>query len=153
MNIELAWLTLPLVGLLSQIGGIKYKLFRRLGVPLVIAGVFFLLSGFSWRLPVLFIFMCLATRLPFTCIGDKLSSHWFNWAWIWIAGYLLGLPSILLSWRGALYALVPCVVQGLFGTLSNIRATAKYFPWKLCEALFYMAMAYPYILIMTNRSN
>jgi hypothetical protein len=152
MNSELAWLAMPLVGLLSQIGGTYNKLYRRIGVPSVITLVSFLLVGFQWWLPVLFILIFVVTTLPFTLKGDSLYSHWFNWVWIWILGYLLGLPSVLLGWKGALYSLVPCFTQGILGTISNIRGTAHLAQWKMVEGLVYIAMAYPYLELMTTRS-
>lgn len=151
MNRELVWLMLPVVGFLSQIGGTYNKLFRRLGVPLIITMSSFLLFGFSWWLPALFLTIFGVACLPFTLIGDSLQASWVNWVWIWVSGYLLGLPSLFLSDSGWLYAFVPCVVQGICGTLSNIQATAKYFQWKFCEFIIWASMAYCYALALSLR--
>jgi hypothetical protein len=92
------------------------------------------------------------STLPFTFKGDSIHSHWFNWVWIWIAGYLLGLPSVILGWDGLWYALVPCVAQGVLGTLSNLPKTSKYVQWKFFEGAVWFCMAYPYALLMSLRS-
>lgn len=152
MNRELVWLILPLVGLASQLGGTYNKLYRRWGVPSIITIAALLFLGFSWWLPVLFISIFSVSTLPFTFIGDSLQQHWFNWIWIWIAGYLLGLPSVLLSGeRGLYFALVPMAVQGICGTLSNVKATSKFFQWKFCEFIIWASMAYCYALSISLR--
>jgi hypothetical protein len=83
------------------------------------------------------------TRLSLTFFGDSLREHWFNWLWIWIAGYAIGLPSVLLhGWIGFVYALIPCVTQGLGVTLSNIAgdpAETFVHPW--VEAVVGVAVA------------
>lgn len=151
MNRELVWLMLPLVGLLSQLGGTYNKLYRRLGVPSVITLATWLFLGWSWWWPVLFLSVFAVATLPFTFKGSGLWDYWFNPIWIWILGYLYGLPSILISSSGALYAFVPMVVCGVVGTLSNVRATSKYFPWKFCEFIIWAAMAYCYALSIQLR--
>ena len=146
MNREVVWLLCPLVGLLSQLGGTYNKSFRRIGVPLIITVANLLFLGFSWWLPLLLISIFAVATLPFTLIGDALDKSWVNYIWIWLAGYLLGLPSLLISRHGWIYALVPCITQGIIGTLSNVKVTAKYFPWKFCEFIIWASMAYCYAL-------
>ena len=133
INRELVWLLLPLVGLLSQLGGTYNKLFRRIVVPLVITLAAALFLGWTWWWPVLFLCIFGVSTLPFTLSGNSLYDKWYNWVWIWVLGYLYGLPSLFLSKYGALYALIPMVITGIAGTLSNIKATAPYFQWKFCE--------------------
>lgn len=150
MNKELVWLLLPIVGLLSQLGGTYNKLYRRVCVPLVITGFSSLLLGFTWWLPVLFISVFGVSTLPFTFKGSSLYDHWFNWIWIWIAGFLLGIPSILIG--GSIFScFIPCVVQGIVGTCSNLKFTAKYFQWKFCEFIIWASMAYCYALPLSLR--
>ena len=147
MNLELVWLICPIVGILSQLGGTFNKLYRRLGVPTVITLSALLFLGWSWWLPVLFLSIFGVTTLPFT-----LCNNWFQWVWIWIAGYLLGLPCVFISgWNGLIYALVPCLAQGICGSLSNIPVTAKYFTWKFCEYIIWAMMAYSYAISIQLR--
>lgn len=49
-----------------------------------------------------------------------------------------------------LLALVPCAAFGLFGTLSNVPATAKFVPWKWFEAIAWMVGMYPYLLLASK---
>jgi hypothetical protein len=152
MNIELVWLICPLVALLSQLGGTYNKSYRRWGVPSVITIASLIFLGFSWWLPVLFFSIFVVSTLPFTLVGDSLHKCWINWVWIWIAGYLLGLPSALISGeKGTLYALIPMAVQGILGTLSNVKVTAKYVPWKFFEGAMWFSMAYCYALSISLR--
>ena len=151
MNLELVWLICPIVALLSQLGGTYNKSYRRWGVPSVITIAALSFLGFSWWLPVLFLSIFVASTLPFTLIGDGLKASWLNWVWIWVAGYLLGLPSLILDRHGWLYAFVPSVVQGVIGTLSNLKATEKSFPWKFCEGIIWFSMAYCYALSIQLR--
>lgn len=136
-----------LVGALWRLGGAGcppfYRYWRRLGWPIV-AGLVALFAQVPW-------WMCLlvmgatfgTTTLPVTFFGSKIPDHWFNWIWLWILGYLYGLPSIMIhGWNGFLYALVPSVVMGLFVTLSNIQTwPAKTFVNEACEVLIGVATA------------
>jgi hypothetical protein len=150
MNRELVWLICPLVALLSQLGGTYNKSYRRWGVPSVITLAALLFLGFSWWLPVLFFSIFAVSTLPFTLVGDSLHECWINWVWIWIAGFLLGLPCIILGGK-LWFCLVPCIVQGVLGTLSNVKATAKYVPWKFFEGAVWFSMAYCYALSINLR--
>jgi hypothetical protein len=151
VNSELVWFICPTVGVLSMLGGLKYKLFRRVGVPLAITATTSLFLGWSWWWPVLFISIYAVTTLPFTLIGDSLDKSWVNWVYIWLAGYLLGFPAVLINKNAWIYAFVPCVVQGVFGTLSNIKQSSKYAPWKFCEFIIWASMAYCYALSISLR--
>jgi len=88
-----------------------------------------------------------ATTLPFTFKGDSLFDHWFNWLWIWLPGYLIGCPSLLISGdlRVLLWSLIPAVVQGVLGSLSNVKGLmADTFVWKLVEGAIGFAVFIPY---------
>ena len=146
---ELWWTLCPLCGLLYQLGGFRWKPLRREGVPLVIFLSGIMAVGFSWQLLLSCCLLWCALRLPFTLIGDSLNDSWFNWVWIWIAGYLLGMASFPLS-QSLLTPLVPLLAQGLLGSLSNIPYTAKFLPWKFVEGAIGFAVAYPFCLIFSS---
>jgi hypothetical protein len=133
------------------LGGTFNKLFRRWGVPTIITIASLTFLGFSWWLPVLFLSIFAVATLPFTLKGASLHEHWFNWVWIWIAGYLLGLPSVILHKNGYMYAFVPFFTQGILGTLSNLKWSAKYVQWKFFEGAVWFAMAYCYALSISLR--
>jgi len=146
---ELVWLSIPVSGLLWAIGGTWEKLFRRLGVPILITGCVLGFHGWTWWLPAIFGFAFLGPLLPFTLIGDGIKDNPFNWAWIWIWGAVLGQYSVFIGLAthqvvfSVFLPLIPCVVAGVAGTLSNVKATARYFPWKLCEVLIGSSAALP----------
>lgn len=132
---------------LWRMGGSGYpglrRNWRRIGVPVLLVSVCLL----RWISPLIAILMglCLhmATRLPLTFFGESLHDHWFNWVWVWIAGYILGLPSVLLhGWNGVLLALIPMVAQGLSVNLSNVSGwPAKTFTHEFCESVTGVAVA------------
>jgi hypothetical protein len=138
---ELAWLLCPVFGFLYALGGYRQKNWRRLGLPFVLLLASLLFGSFSWWVVLSALLLGLSLRLPFTLRGDSLYSWWGNWPYIWLAGYLMGLTSFSI-----LGALAPCLVQGIFGTLSNVPATARFFPWKWVEASVGFALAYPFAL-------
>ena len=154
MNLELVWFIMPTIIILWQLGGTFNKLFRRLGFPIVASCAPLFYLGWSWWWPLLFGLCFLVTTLPFTLKGDGINEHWFNWIWIWILGYLYGLPSIVIGLCGGhtalalLVALTPCIATGIVGTLSNVPATSKYFPWKECEGVIGFFTAIPYALLI-----
>ena len=144
---ELAYMQVPIAALLSQIGGTWNKLFRRIAIPTLftISSIGFL--GFHWPILLLWPAFFGVASLPFTFKGDKLSDNWFNWIWVVIMGvlsWLASLPVVFIEptvftnyiFLGA-WTLVGF---SLVGILSNIKATAKFFEWKLCEALFWGSM-------------
>lgn len=72
----------------------------------------------------------------------SVTAHWFNWPWLFISGYLLGLASILVhGWMGFFLALIPALVQGISVTLSNLPKTAKDWPHEACEILIGASVA------------
>lgn len=147
MNKELFWIFPFVAGIMSQVGGSGFKWLRRFGIPV---GLCFILtaSGIAPHIAIMCgISVCAAAHLPFTFFGDSLKTHWFNWIWIWIAGYLLGAGTVWISSSGFILAFVPSCAMGVFGSLSNIRATARFFPWKLCEAVFWVSAMYPFVFL------
>jgi len=135
-----------LIAFLWRIGGAGWPPFgkdwRRWCVPTVVL-FSCLFRGYSELQAVLCaVFLFTALRLPLTLRGDSLYHHWLNWPWVWIAGYLLGLASVVThGWHGFLLALIPAIAQGVSVTLSNIPATAKDFPHEACEILTACAVA------------
>jgi hypothetical protein len=139
MKLELVWFLLPLASMLWAAGGTWNKLFRRAGIPISVFLACLVFLGFSWWLPLITLPYFLVTILPFTLVDDSVPSHWVNWVWIWVWALLIGLASlgigILTGFVGeSLFSSLVMLIPALCCTLSNVRATAKYFPWKLCEA-------------------
>lgn len=153
MNSEYIWFLVPICGLLWALGGTFKKQYRRLGVPISVTLVTFLYSGWSWWLPVLFGSSFLVTTLPFTLSGNEIGNKVVNWIWIWVLGFILGLPCLMVGimlhkvWLAALLCLIPCIAQGIVGSLSNWKPTAKFFPWKFCEIVIGSAFAIPYAIL------
>lgn len=90
---DLNWRLAPLVSFLNAFGGWGFNFVRRLGVPaaIVLWAVLYYRLQRKWFLALyaaLFLGVFLALRLPITLIGDSISGHFVNWAWIWILGLL-----------------------------------------------------------------
>ena len=153
MDKELAWFLVPVCSVLWMLGGGGYPPFgrywRRIGVPLCVF-ITFLLFGRPWGLSLLSsTLLAIATTLPFTAVGDRLSDSWFNWIWIWLAGYILGICSFPVS-QSLLFPLVPLMVQGVLGSLSNTSCTARFLPWKWVEACVGASVAYCWALPLSS---
>jgi len=146
---ELIWIVALFAGILWQVGGTYNKNFRRIGVPLILALSAWIWLGFSWRLIAYFVSMLAITRLPFTFKDDSVHDHWYNWPYIWVAGYLLGLPALFYSTDALLYSLVPMFIQGILGTLSNLTFSRSYIQWKIVEGAIGIAVSVPLALIIT----
>lgn len=151
MNMELVWIICPVVAFLSQMGGTFNKLYRRLGVPAIITLTATLFLGWSWWWPVLFLCVFGVATLPVTLIGDGIPSSWVNWVWLWVLGYLMGIPCLLIYKYGYLYALISMVSFAVPVSLSNIKATAHWFPWKFVEGFTWFMMAYCYAIAISMR--
>lgn len=144
MNKEIAWFLCPILSLLRQLDGTW-------GTPWQFGGIFavaLFLQLFGklrqWRgIATLVLFYILGT-LPVTLGGDSVTATWYSWLWIWVLGFIQGLWYLLYNKKTALYALFPMVLYGLFITLSNISATANFFPWKLCEGVMGFAIGIPF---------
>lgn len=128
-----------IVGLLWRWGGYGKpfgKHPRRYGYPLV-AGLysFFVLHASPYNAILLALTAHLTTRLPLTLQDSDIDTA-IEWAWVWIAGFLIGAPAVILhGWNGLLYALLPMCAQGISITLSNIKQTADFLPHDACEIL------------------
>lgn len=117
------------MALLNRLGGSRNKLFRRIGIPLLIT-----LYGL-WRhqwlsllsLPYGFAIFC----LPITLVGDDITAHWYNWAWLPVLGFLIGF--IPFSWQ---YALIYSVIFTILVVLSNHKKTAEIFKWQYVELIY-----------------
>lgn len=135
MNLEMVWLIVPISGLLSQLGGSDYapKAFRRIGIPLLMALAVWYFKGLSWQIFAMAITQYGAFTLPFTLIGDGVPQHPMNWAWLPLWGVLLCSAPLWLSLDVWPAVVVLGFILGLFGALSNIKITAKWFQWKLVE--------------------
>ena len=109
---------------------------RRVGYP-VLSFILALSWGHSLTFSLTIASLCHAsTRLPLTLIGNSLYTHWINWPWVWVVGYILGLPAIMThGWDGLLRALLPAFAQGWAITLSNIPSEARDWPHEACEVL------------------
>lgn len=151
MNLEMIWLLLPVVGLFSQLGGSDYapKSFRRIGIPVTMAVAVYLFAGASWQLIPFALFQFGAFTLPFTLLGDGVPDKWQNWAWLPVWGLLLCSPALWIN--PVIYPAVigAGLVLGLFGALSNIKGTAKYFQWKFVELFIAICPAYCVCMAVT----
>jgi hypothetical protein len=145
---ELIWLLVPVFSLLYVIGGWKQKNWRRLGLPISLLAFGWLFGGLSWSLVASCLLLGAVLRLPFTLMGDSLYAWWGNWVWIWVVGYLFGASSLVLRFD-LIAPLLPLAAQGIFGTLSNLRVSSRYFPWKWVEAIVGASVAYPYCLALS----
>lgn len=141
-NRELVWFIVPLGGLYRMIGGTWNKAIGRFLAPALPVVAVLLLVGWSWWLPLIYGTYLLVKTLPFTLIGSSVHDNWFNWVWIWLLGLINGLACVTVGLSSGLLiaslflSLVPCVAYGVCGTLSNVKSTARFFPWKLCEFVF-----------------
>jgi len=148
VNREIAWFLLPIAGLLSQIGGTWWRPARRVCIPIALSLTLILVEIEAYKAILCGISVWIAAFFPFTLKGDDLKDHWYNWVWIWILGYFMGLGSAWIHPSGFLFALVPAVVVGAFGSLSNVPGTSRFFPWKFCETVFWIAAMYPFIILI-----
>ena len=131
---------IPLIfAFLYRIGGAGWKPFgknwRRIGIP-ILTFLVLSVSGAGVVKSLLTAALLLAAlRLPLTFYGSSIPSCAFNWIWLWLAGYLLGLASVVThGWQGLIYySCIPAMTQGVLITLSNIPETAKDFPHEACE--------------------
>lgn len=79
--------------------------------------------------------------------ANVIPEHWFNYVWIFIWGWLLGLPALIIAFVTGAYALalwltlVTTVAVGLFALLSNVKNVDKIFVWKFCETWFGFVVA------------
>ena len=156
MKTELAWLAAPIIMILSQLGGTCWRPARRILIPLLMVCVAAYFKQPSlWLVPMAALIFG-AASLPFTLIGSGIKEHWFNWVWIWIWAVLITASAIPIclaygGWDTYLYAMImPVVITGTSCTLSNIKATSKFFQWKWTEGIAWMFAMYPALVIITT---
>lgn len=147
---ELWWLACPVNSILWALGGTWNRYFRRIGYPLITTCLVGFTLGFSWQLLVLPLLTFFATTLPLTLKGDDVTSSIWNRLWVWVAGYLIAAPVLLLSFN-LLLPLWSCVTQGVAVTLSNEKMTAHLMPHKLVESLVGFSVLIPYCLVVSLR--
>ena len=149
MSGELIWFVLPVSGIIYMAGGTWKKQFKRIGVPLSALVVTCLFAGIHWAWIVMALWYFGKMTIPLTLIGDGIPDHWFNWIWVWVHGYLMGLPCLIFGvfteqvLAAFLLSFVPCVLHGLFTTFSNLRFSRAWFPHKLCEFVTGASVLYP----------
>ena len=149
MNFELTWFAVPISGILWALGGTFNKAYRRIGVPVLLAAQVIIFIGFTWWVVGILAGYLAALRLPFTLKGDSIHDSAINWDWIWISGALLGVPALFLGLatgnlkEAAVVGTVPMIVQGILGTLSNLKTFREIIVWKLVEISVGMAVAFP----------
>lgn len=147
MDRELIWLITPIWSFLHAFGGWRNKNWRRLGIPLTLlaSGLFFPTPWLPLVCSSLLLALCL--RLPFTLIGNSVNSSAWNWVWIFVLPLLQSSPSLVLRIE-PLAVVVPALVLGLLGTLSNVSLSSRFVPWKWYEACAGFLIAYPYCLAL-----
>jgi hypothetical protein len=152
---EIAWFLLGIVGIQWQVGGTWQKLARRVVAVLSICACCFFYSGFSWWLLLSLACYFGYASLPFTLIGNSVHDSWINWVWIWVSAALAGACAITVGLMtnqvllASLLAIIPFVGLGTVWTLSNIKQTAKAFPWKLCEFLCGVLISVPVCYLLS----
>jgi hypothetical protein len=132
MNIEMIWLSAPIAGLLSQIGGTCWKLARRLLIAIMLAGSYLYFFGFSWLIILFIILQCAVYTLPFTLTGDSVDKP-IDWIWIPVKGILMSSPSLILNPSIWVIMIICAFIWAILAILSNVKKTARYFPWKMVE--------------------
>lgn len=153
---EIAFMMIPLAGLLSQIGGTWKKQIRRFVIPAMIAAVPIGFFGFNWLFLVAGAAALVLAVLPFTLIGDSVPESWANWAWIVVLGLIAGLVALPVALAtDSLNAYlsvcwVPVLTLIVFGMGSNIRGLSWFFKWKFCEFAFWAAVVFPICQIINN---
>lgn len=152
---EIVWFLVPFGGLCRMIGGTWKKAVGRFLPPIAVGLAYWAFVGFNWLwIPIAVGVYMLVKTLPFTLKGDSVHESWINWVWIWVLGFLNGIVCLSLAiplsaiWTGVFLALVPMVGYGMCGTLSNVKSTAKYFPWKMCEFVFGSSAMIPVAMLI-----
>ena len=135
MKLEMIYLIIPICAFLSQLGGSDYapKAFRRFGIPLVMGAAVWYFAGWSWMIPLMMVTQWGASTLPFTLKGDGIPEHTINWYWIWLWAWLKGVSVLWISLSIWPAILICGGILALCATLSNVKATSKYFQWKFVE--------------------
>lgn len=152
---ETVWLLVPAMGLFRIIAGTWNKPAARFLSPLLLALAVYFLSGWSWWILAVIAGSLAVGSLPVTLIGNSIPGNWVNWVWVWVYGGIKGLPSVAVALAvgqqitlALLLCLVPMLVHGLVITLSNLKATKRFFPWKFCEFCMGSSVGYPPALLI-----
>lgn len=116
-----------LCAFLYRLGGSVNKLYRRLALPALLS-IIYILTHKSWFGILILPYGFAVMTLPITLKGDNITKFWFNWAWLPILGFLIGLMN-----GSLLYALVYGIIFTIVVTLSNIKKTADIFKWDRVE--------------------
>lgn len=140
---ELVWFVPVISSLLWMIGGTWWKPARRFLIPLVALGAITLWLPWSWWYAITPALLILGFCLPFTLKGDGIPDSWINWVWACLLKplfiYLATLPEALILGQLATFLVSTTVCMGFWAAAvigSNKASTARFFPWKLCEAIF-----------------
>lgn len=160
MNKEQIWFILPIASFLWMWGGGDFMFLkawkgaRRFLIPLLVFASATYWLGFHWLWLLMGVSFFGVFCLPHTLIGDGLHEHPMNYPWNFIKGLLIGLSSIYIAfhtglwWEWGILILVPILTFGVLTLLSNTYDTAKYFPWKLCEAMFGASAVFPVCMLI-----
>lgn len=154
VNKEIIWFHVLLLAFLWMAGGTWNKNIRRIGVPIFLCSMYWAFFPFHWWFFIFGILQYIVLTLPFT-VGDGDVRSWWQFAWIWIAGYLIGLPVLIPAvffgkyQYGFILPLISFFVQGIFGTFSNLPTTRRWFPWKLVEFLIGSSIGTIHALFIT----
>ena len=133
MNKELAWMLLGPIGLLSQFGGTWWKSYRRHIIPVMsVAWAWFFVGFFKEYIPMA-IHLALGFTNPITKFGDSIPNDWRNWLWLPFWGVFVCSSALWLNWHYWPVCLICGLLLATLVALSNIKATARWFPWKMVE--------------------
>jgi len=152
MNNEMCWLVLPIVGLLSQLGGSPYvgKWIRRYGIPIIAVATAWIFTGhFYYGFIPMALHLYGAFCLPVTLKGDSIPKHLVNQLYLPIWGIILCSSALWLNTSYWLVAVICGLLLAILVFLSNIPKTAKYFQWKYCEMFIGMLPLIPLMYVIT----
>jgi len=154
---ELVWFMLPVAGLFRMIAGTWLKAVNKFLGPLLPAMAFGFFIGWSWWVPVIYAtYLIIKMTTPPSLIGDGVKDSKWNFLWFWVIGYINGIGAISLGIStghvhcALAFSLVPWLVYGICMTFSNIKVTAKYFPWKFVEFLLGASALVPAAMLIDH---
>jgi hypothetical protein len=144
---ELAWFAMPVIAILSQIGGTWWKPARRFIAPAVLCLTLAVFGISVYRSILCGIGLSIGACLPIT-VGKGDVREWWQFSWLFLLGYLLGLPAAIIAPEGFYLALFPMVIYGGLAALSNFpdKRIANLVPWKFFEGFAWCAVCYPYFI-------
>ena len=150
LSTEMCWLVLPIVGLLSQLGGTFWKGYKRFIIPIVAVVTAWLFIGhFYWGFIPMALHLWGAFCLPVTLKGDSIPKHLVNQLYLPIWGILLCSSALWLNIHYWLVAVICGLLLAILVFLSNMPKTAKYFQWKYCEMFIGMLPLIPLMYVIT----